>query len=93
MVWERQQLATNHPKNGTNCVARDSTCISLKPIRTIRIIRSRLFVTFSREKDQPPTRNPMGRGDKRSKKGKIYSKSYGKRRPRKLKKKPAPKKA
>ena len=33
----------------------------------------------------------MGKGDKRSKKGKIFSKSYGKRRPRKLpKKKPAP---
>ena len=36
----------------------------------------------------------MGKGDKRSKKGKIFSKSYGKRRPRKLaKKKPAAKKA
>jgi 30S ribosomal protein S31 len=35
----------------------------------------------------------MGRGDKRSKKGKITNKSYGKRRPRKLKKKPAPKKS
>ena len=36
----------------------------------------------------------MGKGDKRSKKGKIYRGSYGKRRPRKLpKKKPAPKRA
>jgi 30S ribosomal protein S31 len=33
----------------------------------------------------------MGKGDKRTKKGKIYRGSYGKRRPRKLKKtKPAP---
>ena len=32
----------------------------------------------------------MGKGDKRSKKGKIFRGSYGKRRPRKLKKKPAP---
>lgn len=31
----------------------------------------------------------MGKGDKRTKKGKIYRGSYGKRRPRKLKKKPA----
>jgi 30S ribosomal protein S31 len=31
----------------------------------------------------------MGKGDKRSKKGKIYRGTYGKRRPRK-KKKPAP---
>lgn len=30
----------------------------------------------------------MGKGDKRSKKGKIYRGSYGKRRPRKLKPKP-----
>ncbi|MGH7678291.1 MAG: 30S ribosomal protein THX [Gemmatimonadaceae bacterium] len=28
----------------------------------------------------------MGKGDKRTKKGKIYRGSYGKRRPRKLKK-------
>jgi 30S ribosomal protein S31 len=33
----------------------------------------------------------MGKGDKRTKKGKIYRGSYGKRRPRKLK--PAAKKA
>ena len=36
----------------------------------------------------------MGKGDKRTKKGKIYRGSYGKRRPGKLKKaaaKPAPK--
>ena len=32
----------------------------------------------------------MGKGDKRTKKGKIYRGSYGKRRPRKLKKKPKP---
>ncbi len=30
----------------------------------------------------------MGKGDKRSKKGKIFRGSYGKRRPRKLKNKP-----
>ena len=37
----------------------------------------------------------MGKGDKRTKKGKIYRGSYGKRRPRKLAKKakPAPKRA
>lgn len=38
----------------------------------------------------------MGKGDKRSKKGKIYRGTYGKRRPRKKKrvaKKAAPKKA
>ena len=35
----------------------------------------------------------MGKGDKRTKKGKIYRGSFGKRRPRKLKKgKTAPKK-
>lgn len=32
----------------------------------------------------------MGKGDKRTKKGKIFRGSYGKRRPRKLKKKPTP---
>jgi 30S ribosomal protein S31 len=32
----------------------------------------------------------MGKGDKRTKKGKIFNRSYGKRRPRKLKKKPTP---
>lgn len=31
----------------------------------------------------------MGKGDKRTKKGKIYRGSYGKRRPRKLNKKKA----
>jgi 30S ribosomal protein S31 len=31
----------------------------------------------------------MGKGDKRTKKGKIYRGSYGKRRPRKLPKKKA----
>ena len=31
----------------------------------------------------------MGKGDKRTKKGKIYRGTYGKRRPRKKKKKPA----
>ena len=31
----------------------------------------------------------MGKGDKRTKKGKIYRGSYGKRRPRKLAKKKA----
>ena len=30
----------------------------------------------------------MGKGDKRTKKGKIFSKSYGVKRPRKKKKKP-----
>jgi 30S ribosomal protein S31 len=37
----------------------------------------------------------MGKGDKRTKKGKIFRGSYGKRRPRKLKTKPktAPKRA
>ena len=37
----------------------------------------------------------MGKGDKRSRKGKIYNRSFGKRRPRKVKKnkKAAPKKA
>ncbi|HJQ21945.1 MAG TPA: 30S ribosomal protein THX [Gemmatimonadaceae bacterium] len=36
----------------------------------------------------------MGKGDKRTKKGKIYRGTYGKRRPRKLKKKtPAKKRA
>ena len=37
----------------------------------------------------------MGKGDKRTKKGKIFRGSYGKRRPRKLKNKPkvAPKRA
>lgn len=37
----------------------------------------------------------MGKGDKRTKKGKIFRGSYGKRRPRKLKKKAktAPKRA
>jgi 30S ribosomal protein S31 len=35
----------------------------------------------------------MGKGDKRSKKGKIYRGSYGKRRPRKVKKKAPVKKA
>jgi len=34
----------------------------------------------------------MGKGDKRTKKGKIYRGSYGKRRPRKLPKKTAAKK-
>jgi 30S ribosomal protein S31 len=29
----------------------------------------------------------MGKGDKRTKKGKIFNKSFGKRRPRKLKSK------
>lgn len=33
----------------------------------------------------------MGKGDKRSRKGKIYRGTFGKRRPRKVK--PAPKKA
>lgn len=28
----------------------------------------------------------MGRGDKRTRKGKIFSRSYGKRRPRKMRK-------
>ncbi len=41
----------------------------------------------------PPAFRSMGKGDKRTKKGKIYRGSYGKRRPRKLKTaKPAPKK-
>ena len=31
----------------------------------------------------------MGKGDKRSRRGKIYRGSYGKTRPRKRKKKPA----
>ncbi|TMG82129.1 MAG: 30S ribosomal protein THX [Betaproteobacteria bacterium] len=35
----------------------------------------------------------MGKGDKRTKKGKIYRGTYGKRRPRKLKKKAPPKRA
>jgi len=37
----------------------------------------------------------MGKGDKHTKKGKIFNKSFGKRRPRKLKAKakPAPKRA
>ena len=37
----------------------------------------------------------MGKGDKRTKKGKIFNKSFGKRRPRKVKAKakPAPKRA
>jgi 30S ribosomal protein S31 len=35
----------------------------------------------------------MGKGDKRSKKGKIYRGSYGKRRPGKLQKKKASKPA
>jgi len=30
----------------------------------------------------------MGKGDKRTKKGKIYKGSYGKKRPHRLKKKP-----
>jgi len=41
-----------------------------------------------------PTGQNMGKGDKRTKKGKIYRGTYGKRRPRKLaKKKAAPKRA
>ena len=39
---------------------------------------------------------PMGKGDKRTKKGKIYRGSFGKRRPGKLKAKgktPAPKRS
>lgn len=35
----------------------------------------------------------MGKGDKRSKKGKIYRGTYGKRRPRKVKKRAAKKRA
>jgi len=42
----------------------------------------------------PDIESTMGKGDKRTKKGKIYRGSYGKRRPRKLaKKKAAPKRA
>lgn len=41
---------------------------------------------FDQFKRQPIT-NPMGKGDKRTKKGKIFRGSYGKRRPRKLKSK------
>jgi len=33
----------------------------------------------------------MGKGDKKTKKGKIANKSYGARRPRKIKKKPVTK--
>jgi 30S ribosomal protein S31 len=35
----------------------------------------------------------MGKGDKRTRKGKIYRASYGKKRPHKPKKKKAPKAA
>ena len=35
----------------------------------------------------------MGKGDKRTKKGKIYRGSYGKRRPRKVRKTAAKKRA
>ena len=34
-------------------------------------------------------RTPMGKGDKRTRRGKIYKGSYGKRRPHRAKKKPA----
>lgn len=34
----------------------------------------------------------MGKGDKRTRKGKIYRGTYGKRRPRKVKKRALPKK-
>jgi 30S ribosomal protein S31 len=35
----------------------------------------------------------MGKGDKRTKRGKIYKGSYGKKRPQRLKKKKAKKRA
>jgi 30S ribosomal protein S31 len=50
-------------------------------LATFFILRSSFF--------SPDTEQPdMGKGDKRTKKGKIYRGSYGKRRPRKLKPQP-----
>jgi 30S ribosomal protein S31 len=38
------------------------------------------------DRDQPSGAQPMGKGDKRTRKGKIFKGSYGKRRPKKPKK-------
>jgi 30S ribosomal protein S31 len=56
---------------------------SLTP-KSLRVVQSRGFFNYGR--------NTMGKGDRRTRKGKIYRGSYGKTRPGRIKKKKGGKK-